>query len=66
MPFNLFRNKEKILEKDRQKLISDLETSGIKFLLDKMNSKEDYSPLISERRKTEMSFSSEDRVSWYA
>lgn len=75
--FNIFRRKEskqnsKVetladkLEIAKQKLISDLEKSGMEFLISKMASNDEYSELILERRKIEMSYSSEDSVSWYA
>ena len=77
MVFKLFNKKEKQpkrdyqyltneLEKETEKLIYELETNGIRFLINKMSCDEDYSGLIAERRKISMSFSSEDSVSWYA
>ena len=54
------------LEKEKQKLISDLEKNGIRFLINKMSCDEDYSELLTERRKIEMSFGSEDCISHYA
>jgi hypothetical protein len=75
--FNIFRrkeNKQRIqaetladkLEIAKQKLIADLEKNGIEFLILKMASNEEYSQLILERRKTNLNYCSEDRVSWYA
>ncbi len=74
MLFGLFRKGPKRdyqyltneLEKEKQKLISELETNGIRFLIDKMACKDDYSPLIEERRKIQMNHSSNDAVSTYA
>jgi hypothetical protein len=54
------------LEKEKQQLISDLETNGIRYLISKMGCDEDYSALIAERRKIDLSFSSDDCVSIYA
>lgn len=54
------------LEVAKQQLISDLETNGMEFLISKMASNEEYSELILERRKIDLSYSSEDSVSWYA
>lgn len=75
--FNLFRRKENKqssksltledkLEIAKQQLISDLEKNGMEFLISKMASNEEYSELILERRKIDLSYSSEDSVSWYA
>lgn len=75
--FNIFRRKQKKkdskpltledkLEVAKQQLISDLEKNGMKFLISKMASNEEYSELILERRKTNLRFESEDSVSWYA
>jgi hypothetical protein len=75
--FNIFRRKESKqdtkaetladkLEIAKQKLISDLENNGMEFLISKMASSDEYSELILERRKIDMSYSSEDGVSWYA
>ena len=54
------------LEKEKQILISSLATNGIRFLINKMSSEDYYSELIAERRKIDMSVSSDDRVSVYA
>ncbi len=75
--FNIFRKKqnkqdnkpltlEDKLEITKQQLISDLEKNGMEFLISKMASNEEYSELILERRKKDLSYSSEDSVSWYA
>ena len=75
--FNIFRRKESKqniksdtladkLELARQKLISDLEKNGMEFLVLKMGSNDEYSELILERRKIDLSYKSEDSVSWYA
>ena len=72
--FNIFRNKqekkllilENKLEIAKQQLISDLEKNGMEFLISKMASDEVYSELILERRKIDLSYSSEDSVSCYA
>ena len=75
--FNIFRRKEskqnsKVetlsnkLEIAKQKLISDLEQNGMEFLISKMASNEEYSELILERRKIDMSYSNNDSESWYA
>jgi len=75
--FNIFRRKESKqnikadtladkLEIARQKLISDLEKNGMEFLVVKMGSNDEYSELILERRKIDLSYKSEDSVSWYA
>lgn len=75
--FNIFRRKENKqdskplrladkLEIAKQQLISDLEKNGMEFLINKMASNDEYSELILERRKIDMSYSSEDCVSWYA
>ncbi|MFT3705235.1 MAG: HEAT repeat domain-containing protein [Agriterribacter sp.] len=75
--FNIFRSKEtkqKIyeadlaqrLEADKQQLIADLENKGMEFLVTKMSSNEEYSPLVLERRKIDLSYGSEDSASWYA
>lgn len=75
--FNIFRRKENNqdskpltlmdkLEIAKQQLISDLEKNGMEFLISKMASNDEYSELILERRKTDMSYGSEDNVSWYA
>jgi hypothetical protein len=75
--FNIFRRKESKqnvkaetladkLEIAKQKLISDLEKNGMEFLIFKMASNEEYSELILERQNIEVSYSSEDYVSWYA
>jgi hypothetical protein len=71
--FNIFRRRENKpqtlsdrLERDRQKLISDLEGNGMEFLVIKMASNDEYSDLIKERRKIDRSYKSEDSVSWYA
>jgi hypothetical protein len=75
--FKIFRRKEKKqgskplaledkLEIVKQQLISDLEKNGMKFLIAKMASNEEYSELILERRKKNWSYGSEDYVSWYA
>ena len=75
--FNIFRRKENKqdckpltladkLEIAKQQIISDLEKNGMEFLISKMASDDEYSELILERRKTDMSYGSEDSVSWYA
>src|SRR6478735_5015278 len=75
--FNIFRRKENKqrnkadtlasqLEIAKQSLISDLETNGIEFLITKMGSNDEYCDLILERRKIDLSYKSEDSVSWYA
>jgi hypothetical protein len=75
--FNIFKrkdNKQTIkantladkLETAKQQLISDLEKNGMEFLITKMGSNEEYSDLIIERRKIDLSYKSEDSVSWYA
>ncbi len=75
--FNLFRRKENKqttkadtladkLELAKQHLISDLEKNGMEFLITKMGSNDEYSDLILERRKIDLSYKSEDSVSWYA
>jgi len=75
--FNIFRRKESKqnikadtladkLEIARQKLISNLEKNGMEFLVVKMGSNDEYSELILERRKIDLSYKSEDSVSWYA
>jgi len=75
--FNIFRRKESKqnikantladkLEIARQKLISDLEKNGMEFLVVKMGINDEYSELILERRKIDLSYKSEDSVSWYA
>ena len=75
--FNIFKRKKNKqdskpltladkLEIAKQQLISDLEKNGVEFLISKMVSDDEYSELILERRKTDMSYGSEDSVSWYA
>jgi hypothetical protein len=75
--FNIFRRKENKqniradaladkLEIAKQQLISDLDKNGMEFLITKMGSDDEYSDLILERRKIELSYESEDSVSWYA
>lgn len=75
--FNPFRRKEnkpssktltleEKLELAKQELIADLEKNGMPFLISKMASNEEYSELILERRKIDLSHSSKDSVSWYA
>lgn len=75
--FNIFRRKEikqKIkedtladkLEVAKKQLISDLEKNGMEFLITKMASNDEYSDLILERRKINLSYESEDSISWYA
>lgn len=64
--FNLFRNKEKEIDKAKNKLIYDLENNGIKNLIKKMGCREPYSPLIKERQLNEGSYSSEDNISMIA
>jgi hypothetical protein len=75
--FNIFRRKqnnqnskpltlEDKLEIAKQQLISDLEKNGMEFLINKMAIDDEYSELIQERRKTDLSYTSEDSVSWYA
>ena len=75
--FNIFKRKKNKqdskpltladkLEIAKQQLISDLEKNGVEFLISKMASDDEYSELILERRKTDMSYGSEDSVSWYA
>ena len=75
--FNIFRRKqnkqdskfltlEEKLEVAKQQLISDLEKNGMEFLISKMASNEEYSELILERRKIDLSYCSEDSISWYA
>lgn len=54
------------LEIAKQKLISDLEKNGMEFLVTKMGDNNEYSELILERRKIDLSYSSEDSVSSYA
>jgi hypothetical protein len=66
IPGNKLLQLEARLEIAKQQLIADLEKNGILFLISKMASDDDYSELILERRKIEMSYSSEDSVSWYA
>ncbi len=63
--FNLFRNKEKELQEAKQKVISDLETKGIKLLLSALKSDEVYSEIILERQK-KGSFNGDDNISWLA
>ena len=65
MGFNLFRNKEKELEKERAKLIYELESNGIKNLVKKMDSNEPYSELIREKQK-KGNYSSDDDISMHA
>jgi len=75
--FNIFKPKENKqntkaetlankLEIAKQKLISDLEKNDMEFLISKMASDEEYSELILERRKIDLSYSTEDCVSCYA
>lgn len=75
--FNIFKRKENNkksntltlankLEIARQQLISDLEKNGMEFLVTKMASNDEYSELILERRKIDLSYSSEDYESTYA
>ncbi len=75
--FNIFRRKENKqdskrmtltdkLESAKHQLISELEKNGMEFLISKMASNDEYSELILERRKTDMNYSSEDSISWYA
>ncbi len=75
--FNIFRRKENKqdskrmtltdkLESAKHQLISELEKNGMEFLISKMASNDEYSELILERRKTDMTYSSEDSISWYA
>lgn len=75
--FNIFRRKENRqnnktekltyeLEIAKQKLISDLEENGMEFLVTKMGCDDEYSELILERRKIDLSYCSEDSVAWYA
>ena len=75
---NIFRRKEnkqdskaltlaEKLEIAKQQLISDLENNGMEFLVSKMASKDDYSDLIQERRRTiDSNYGSTDSISWYA
>lgn len=75
--FKIFRRKqnkydsklltlEDKLQVAKQQLVSDLEKNGMEFLISKMASNEEYSELILERRKIDLSYCSEDSVSWYA
>jgi hypothetical protein len=61
---NIFRNKDKELERAKTKLISDLENNGIDFLIEQMSNGEIYSTLLDEKRKSEISGT--DYISWYA
>ena len=65
--FNIFRRKESKenikanaladkLEIAKQQLISDLEKNGMEYLITKMGSNEEYSNLILERRKIDLSY----------
>src|SRR5438045_3400834 len=60
----IFRNTDKQIQKEKAKLISDLENNSIDFLLEQMQSEEIYSSLLNEKRKTETS--NTDYISWYA
>ena len=62
--FDIFGNKNKKLEKARLELIESLKNGSIAYLLDQMNSSEIYSPLLTEKRKDQIS--STDDISWYA
>ncbi|CAN5791610.1 hypothetical protein BH11BAC3_BH11BAC3_18240 [soil metagenome] len=75
--FNIFRRKlnnknlkaETLADKleiAKQQLISDLEKNGMEFLITKMESDEEYSDLILERRKIDSGYGTKDMVSWYA
>ncbi len=64
--FNFFGNKEKVLEKEKNKLMHDLENGGIRQLVLKMGSNEFYSILIKEKHEKEGSFASDDYISHYA
>jgi hypothetical protein len=66
MIFDLFRNKEKEIEKAKQKLIYDLEHNGMKNLIRSMDCNEPYSPLIKERQLKKGNYSSEDDTSMIA
>lgn len=63
--FDRFENKKGQLEKAKQELITDLETKGIRHLLEQMNNHQPYHYLIVEQQR-KGHFSSEDDVSWYA
>jgi len=62
--FDIFGNTNKKLEKARLELTESLKNGSIGYLLDQMNSREIYSPLLTEKRKTQIS--STDDISWYA
>lgn len=63
--FDRIENKEEQLEKARQQLVAELETGGIRNLLQQMNNHQPYHKIIIERRKRG-SYSSDDDISWYA
>jgi hypothetical protein len=75
--FNIFRRRQSSqsnrplsladkIEIAKKQLISDLEKNGMEFLITKMASNDEYSELITERRKTDLSYGSEDLISTYA
>ena len=62
--FDFLFNNDKKIEKERDKLISDLENGDIEYLLKQMDSKEIFSPLLLRKRKKVTSLT--DDISWYA
>jgi hypothetical protein len=63
---NPSNNKTAEVEKAKQQLLLDLETKGMRFLLDQMKNNDLYSPLILEVRRKSVAFNSDDTVSWHA
>ncbi|MEZ4772422.1 MAG: HEAT repeat domain-containing protein [Bacteroidia bacterium] len=61
--FNIFKSTEKKLEEAILKLETDLRNNDLRFLVEVMASDEIYSPLLHQRRQTEIS--SKDYISWY-
>ena len=60
----LFKNRQKELTKSRLKLEEDLRNRNLDYLISQMASDELYSPLLTKKRKSEIS--NTDNVSWYA
>jgi hypothetical protein len=66
MFLNLFQSREKKLEQARKELIHNLESNGIRNLVQQMGCREPYSKLILDKQKKENSYSSKDEIWSYA
>ncbi len=66
MLFNLFKSLDKKVEEDKERLVSELKSADIRTLIIQMDNNEPISENIVKKQKRDMSFGSEDTISWFA